>query len=84
MSKLKIFGVKDTMAEAYMNPFYARSTGEAIRSFADETNKPDSPFNRHPNDYNLFELGEFDQVTGEMKILAAPHSHGTAQTYKSV
>ena len=84
MQKLQIFAVMDTKAGAFMNPFYVRSLGEAIRSFSDESNKPESMFNKHSEDFNLFQLGEFDQTTGEIKIEPAPKSIGTAANFKKI
>jgi hypothetical protein len=80
---LKIYAVMDTKAEAFMNPFYVRTLGEAIRSFTDESNKQESPFFKHPEDFNLFELGDFDQFTGVLQPHKAPKSIGTSASFKT-
>lgn len=65
MSKLGVFAIRDRAIDAFMNPFCAPSNGMAIRSFSDEVNRDDSPMNKHPDDYELYKLGVWDQDTGE-------------------
>jgi len=64
MAKLILVAVKDRAVDAFMNPFVVPSRGMAIRAFGDEMNKSDSAMRAHPDDYDLYELGEFDQDTG--------------------
>lgn len=67
--KLKIFTVHDAAVEAYLQPFYMQSTGAAVRSFGDTVNTRDHHFAKHPADYTLFEIGEFDDQSCEINIL---------------
>lgn len=60
----KIFTTFDRQAGYYMKPFAMRARGEAIRGFADVCNMESHPFFQSPTDYELFELGEFDDSTG--------------------
>lgn len=66
--KLTICSIQDTRAAAWMNPMFFQSAQQAIRSFEDAVNQKDSEFGRHPEDYILFRLGEFDQRTGEIEL----------------
>lgn len=61
-----IVSVRDNAIGAFSNPVAVRARGEALRSFVDEVNNKDSPMNRHPKDYDLYVLGEFDTVTGRL------------------
>lgn len=70
MAKLGVVAVRDRATDAYMNPFIVPSLGVAIRSFQDEVNNPQSPMNLHPDDYDLYHLGEFDQERGSLTSLA--------------
>lgn len=70
--KMVILAVRDSAMDAFMNPFAAPAVGLASRSFSDEVNKSDSPMYGHPEDYDLFELGEFDQQSGRLTSLEAP------------
>jgi hypothetical protein len=58
--------VKDRAADAYGRPMFVPSTGVAIRSFSDEINRnsADNQLYNHPDDFDLYELGQFDDNTG--------------------
>lgn len=64
--KLVLCTVKDRAADAYGRPMFVPSVGVAIRSFSDEVNRkdPDNQLFNHPDDFDLYELGEFDDNTG--------------------
>jgi len=64
--KLTLCTVKDRAADAFGRPMFVRSIGEAIRSFSDEVNRSgdDNQLYNHSDDFDLFELGEFDDNTG--------------------
>lgn len=61
---MKVFAVFDGAVSAFERPFFARSSAEAIRSFEDAVTDPNSPFSKHPVDFALFCLGDFDDVGG--------------------
>lgn len=67
--ELIICAVRDLKAECFSNPFYQTTTGAAIRSFQDEVNRnhPENVVFNHPEDFQLFVLGKFDNVSGEFK-----------------
>jgi hypothetical protein len=73
--KMQIISVKDRVADAYGRPFYTQSIGTAIRSFSDEINRDaaDNQMFAHPDDYDLYHLGEFDDATAEFSLLTTPH-----------
>lgn len=63
---VKIYSIFDSCAESYLQPFFAFNRGSAIRMFtaslADET----SVFCKYPNEYILYEIGSFDDVSGQV------------------
>lgn len=71
---LLILSVRDRTADAFGQPFYTASRGGAIRSFADEVNRldPQNMLSKHPEDFDLFELGTFDDNTAQFNLLEAP------------
>ena len=69
-----IVSVKDSAAEAFGRPMYLQSLGVAIRSFTDEVNREDKDnqlFN-HPDDFDLYELGVFDDTLGRYELRENP------------
>jgi hypothetical protein len=75
MSK-KIFTIYDSKAEAYFDPLYFRTVGEALRAVTSSISDPDHNFSRYTADYVLFELGEFDENSGFLSLLSAPKNLG--------
>lgn len=63
--KFKIFSIKDRAIDAFMRPWYAQSTGQAVRMFQDEINNPQSEMHKHADDYDLYELGDWNEETAE-------------------
>lgn len=80
--KLKIFTAYDSKVEAYLQPFFMRSRGDAIRAWTDLANNPEHAFHKHAGDYTLFEIGEYDDLTGQMLTWKAFTNLGTALEFK--
>lgn len=74
MNKMQVVAVRDRAIDAYMQPWFVVSIGQAIRAFADEINRraTDNPLSAHPEDYDLYHLGEFDQERGVFKTEEGP------------
>lgn len=70
--KLVILSVRDRKADCFGRPFYAPTVPAAIRSFADEIKRTDSELSAHPEDYDLFELGEFHDSNAKFVLLDTP------------
>lgn len=65
--RYKVLAVRDRAIDAFGQPFFTNSTGGAIRSFGDEINRadPNNQLNKHPEDFDLYLLGEWDDATGK-------------------
>ncbi|WNK13984.1 MAG: nonstructural protein [Microvirus sp.] len=68
--KLYIFCVKDRATDAFGTPMFMAATGQAVRSFSDEVNRAadDNQLNRHPDDFDLYEVGVFDTDDGSFDV----------------
>lgn len=64
---MKIFSIFDEKAEAFLQPFFMETVGQAERALIDCLSDPNHNFSRHPSDYTLFQIGDFDQSTAEIK-----------------
>ena len=84
--KMKIFSVFDSKAGFYRAPMLLRSKGEALRGFSDIVNddKAKNDIARHPDDFTLFYLGEFDMINGQFSPLKAHESLGTGVDFLEV
>lgn len=72
MTVLVVCAVRDRALDAFMQPFFAPSVGIAVRSFGDEVNRAESPMAAHPDDYDLYQLGTFDDATGRFAVGDGP------------
>jgi len=82
--KTKMFSVFDVKATAYGTPFFMPTIGMAIRAFTDVAADPQTQINKHPEDYVLYELGEFDDCDGSVAMNIPPKSFGAASNYAVV
>lgn len=60
-----VYGIFDNVAGHFLAPFLMRSEGEALRTFKDLVNEEGTPLNKNPEDYTLYKLGTWNEITGE-------------------
>lgn len=80
---MKIYSIYDSKAEAYLQPLFANTNGVAIRIFSEAVSDENHAFNKYAADYTLFEIGTFDENSGNIEGLKTPKSHVNALTIKS-
>jgi len=76
-----VIAVKDSAMEAFMQPWYVPTAAVAVRAFQKEVNNPDSPMSQTPSDYDLYELGTFDEATGKHENHETPNRLARAKDY---
>lgn len=72
----QMFTIYDAAIAAYQQPFYMRTIGEAIRAFSNVCNDQAHEIGRHPDQFTLFHLGEYDDNTGAVMQFAIKKSLG--------
>lgn len=72
--KYFVVAVRDRAADVFGVPQFVASIGGAIRAFGDEVNREDlkNAFFMHPEDFDLYELGRYDDATGSFECLTVP------------
>lgn len=78
---LKIFTVYDSKVEAYAQPFLMQSKGAALRAFSDTANDKSTQYNKHPGDFTLFEIGEYDDSNAKLKNYEVKVNLGQANEF---
>ncbi|UDN67594.1 nonstructural protein [robinz microvirus RP_62] len=68
------YSVFDTKALVYSPPFFQSAHGAAIRMFMDLANDVNTTIGRHPADYILFHVCQFDDQTG-LSTAIEPRAH---------
>lgn len=81
MSKLAVVAVFDVAAQFYHPPVFFRATGAALRWFEDLVRNPEAKeIHSHPDQFQLFHLGDWDDFSGGFAPLVHPTLlvHGSA------
>lgn len=62
-----VVSVKDRAADVFNRPFFVPHRNVAVRDFTDEVNRDDvqNPLNKHPDDFDLYLLGTWDDNSSE-------------------
>lgn len=68
-----LVSVKDRAIEAFQPIACVRAQGEAIRSFQDAISNPQNKqLHQHPDDFDLYIVGEYDDQDGTINAYAKP------------
>jgi hypothetical protein len=63
---LGAYALRDIKLAAFMPPLFVRTEAQAVRLCTDLVNDSQSEQSRHSDDYALFCVGSYDDVTGEL------------------
>lgn len=85
--KFELFAVLDAKAGFFGQLFWEQRREMAIRQFSDAVNDGSNPNNmwyRHPEDFTLYALGEYDNETGRVSSLPVLEAVVTASALRAV
>ena len=83
---LKVFSVFDSKLQVFNTPFFSRSAADASRSFSDLVRDGRTTVGQHPDDFFLYEIGQYTDETGELvatQIAAATAFVSTIEDLKA-
>lgn len=80
---MKVFSIYDSKGEVYSTPRFELNAGIALRAFADAAValNGENAISQHPEDYTLFEIGNWDERLGEWIGYDAKLALGVALEY---
>jgi hypothetical protein len=61
----QMYSIFDVKTEVYQGPFRFQTEGQALRWFQDAIVSAESELSKHPEDYNLFFVGSWNDSKGE-------------------
>lgn len=69
----KIFLIYDSVAKVYSRPIFMQNKGSLLRELMDAVNDPkkDNVYAKHPECYTVFEVGSYNDSTGDFEIYDA-------------
>lgn len=77
-----VFAVYDSKLGAFLHPFLVPTVQVALRVFSAGSNDPTSQLCRHPEDFTLFQIAEWDDSSGIYRNLDHHVNHGLASQFK--
>ena len=81
---LKMYSIRDAKSEIFNKPWFAITHGEAERNFTAAVNDEKTSLHNHPEDFDLFYVGMYDDNTGKLTALQTPeHIIKAVQVKKS-
>lgn len=72
MPNLICLVVRDEKADCYAHPFFVPAIGIGLRMFEDWSKDKTTAVGLHPEDYSIFRVGSYDQVSGVFEPEAVP------------
>lgn len=78
---LFIYSVYDEKVKSFGTPFYKPTNPSAIRDFSDLAKDQNTSIGRHPEDYTLYQLGEYSDMDGTFTIYDTKNNLGKADQY---
>ncbi|QXP44228.1 MAG: nonstructural protein [Arizlama microvirus] len=82
MASKIVCAIYDAKTCIYKHPFMGLTKGAAIRTFIDVVNDEGSEICRHPEDFTLFHIADYEETTGDYNIKTPHDSLGTGVEYK--
>ena len=67
-----VCSIFDAKAEAFGTPIFVKANGLAIREFQKLVNGQDPNFSSFPEDFTLYQIGEFDEKSSEIRSFIPP------------
>lgn len=77
----KLYSVKDVKSGLFNAPMMFVTKGEAIRGFTQAANDNGTMVGKYPEDFGLYELGEFNDESAKITVYDTPYHLGNASDF---
>lgn len=81
--KKKVCAIYDIQGGFFSGLFLHRSENEAKRDFGSAVRGSETSLSKYPEDYRLFCLGEYDDVTGYIKAVSQPELMASGKDFQA-
>lgn len=79
-----IFAIFDDKAAVFATPFFSPNEFVATRDLSSAVNDPMTSLFKHPADFSLYHLGDFDDASGAISSFDKPVHICTASSLKEL
>lgn len=80
--QLQVFSLFDSKAKAYTQPYFMPQKGQALRSLDGIVNNPQTEVYKYPDDFKLYKLADYDNLSGKFIPLQEPEFIANAVEFK--
>lgn len=80
---LKLFAIKDAKSEAYGPIITYKTQGLFLREISEAIAQGQTVWAKHPQDFTLYELGEYDADTGDVHMYEEKKALGLVADFKT-
>lgn len=77
--KQKIYALRDVRTEAFLRPMFLQNSAVLERVLLDAKNDENSTLSLHPEDYQVYYLGEYDDNNGLITPVPAEHMYNVIE-----
>lgn len=78
----KIFIFKDDKSKSYGFPIAMETKGMFLRQVQEELQRGQMIWAKHPQDFSIFEIGEYDVLTGQIFMYESKNCLGLVQDFR--
>jgi len=81
-SSHKVFVFKDSKSQTYGPPFIDENRGKVIREVQEGIQTGQAVWAKHPQDFTLFEIADYDAKSGSIQMYESKVAVGLVQDFK--
>lgn len=70
--EVKLFSIYDKKAKVFNPPMSSVNQGTLLRTLSDQLERADNLMSRFAQDYDVYEIGYFDDLTGDIQVNGKP------------
>lgn len=72
MSSIQVYSIRDNKVGTYNKPVFTVHLAQITRELATLTDDPQTMYNKHTQDFELYKLGTYNEDDGSFKLIAKP------------
>lgn len=80
----KLYAIKDSKSNSYGPPMCFGTRGLFLRFISEELQRGQCVWAKHPQDFNMFEVGDYDVDSGSIQIYETKESLGLISDLKGL
>lgn len=75
---IRMYSIYDKKVNVYQPPLFCHNAGDALRTCHMHFSNPETKVNKYPEDFDVYDIGEYDDQTGQLKPHTNPQFLSTA------